>query len=70
MLVRKGNKQHNVSKKAYRLLYKNNGWELVDEIPLKKRKVEELKELAAEKGIEGHEDMKKEELVAALEEVM
>lgn len=80
MLIQKDAKKMNVSPKAFRLLYQEQGYKEVtqdagkedeDTIKnLKKMKKEELKALAIEKGIEGCEDMNKEELIEILKDVV
>ena len=80
MLVQKGEKKMNVSPKAFRLLYKEQGYEEVTQDgqqddgdalkDLKKMKKDELKALAVEKGIEGCEDMNKEQLFEILKDVV
>ena len=80
MLVQKDEKKMNVSPKAFRLLYKEQGYEEVTQDAqqddgdalkdLKKMKKDELKALAIEKGIEGCEDMSKEQLFEILKDVV
>lgn len=80
MLIQKGEKKINVSPKAFRILYQEQGYEEVtpdagqedeDVIKeLKKMKKDELKALAIEKGIEGYEDMTKENLIEILKDVV
>jgi large subunit ribosomal protein L21 len=74
MELEKGGISTTVTTPADIALYKQRGWVEVitpvepDEKPLEKLTVAELKELAKEKGIEGFEDMKKADLLIALNE--
>lgn len=53
--------------RAFEVIYKKQGFEPVTEDkPFERMKVDELRELAAEKGIEGYEKLKKDELIDAL----
>ncbi|WFD12008.1 Rho termination factor N-terminal domain-containing protein [Tepidibacter hydrothermalis] len=75
-IKRSDGKIFNVTEKAYTLVYKPLGFSIVNddleegdhqEVNYKKMKVDQLKILAQEKGIEGSDDMKKDELIEALE---
>lgn len=80
MLIQKDEKKINVSPKAFRLLYREQGYKEVtpdteqeaeDGLKnLKKMKKDDLKALAIEKGVEGCEDMTKEQLVDILKDVV
>lgn len=53
--------------RAFEVIYKKQGFEPVTEDkPFERMKVDELRELAAEKGIEGYEKLKKDELLEVL----
>ena len=47
--------------------FKNKGYRVVEEIRLEDFTVSELRKMAVEKGIEGYSDMRKAELIEALE---
>ena len=92
MLIRKGTVEKNVSPKAFRLLYKAQGYEEMVKTPkvsedteereetnsgdveivktLNQMKVEELKTLAKEHGIEGCSQLKKDALIEILKDVI
>lgn len=67
---KKGNKIINASEKAYELIYKNQGYKPYDETdkPLTSLTVDKLKLKAQELGIENFEELKKSELVDAINE--
>jgi len=61
------------TEKAYKVVYKQLGYkpykeenEVEADIDLNSLKADELRQIAKEKGIEGYDKMKKDELIAAL----
>lgn len=87
MKIRKGEKEINVSPKAFRMFYEEQGYEKVvaqmdgesdeettategtEKDEYSKMKVDELKKIAANKGIEGHEKLSKKDLIELIKDV-
>lgn len=68
-----GQRKIMATERAFQIIYKDQGFVSVvddkkDEENLESLKVDELKEKAKEKNIDGYEDMKKTELISALTE--
>ena len=67
MKVTDGNKTIEVTEKAYNVVYSQRGYKPVEDESLEDKTVKELKEMADDQGIEGYSNMKKAELIEALE---
>jgi len=72
MKIRRGGVTRHVSERAFDTKFKQQGYEIVEEVveeELADKTVDELREIAKEEGLTGYYKLNKDELIAEIEKV-
>jgi len=72
MKIRRGGVTRHVSQRAFDTKFKQQGYEIVEEVveeELADKTVDELREIAKEEGLTGYYKLNKDELIAEIEKV-